>query len=95
MEAYNLDNYLSTLKEKILKEVSRSRIIEKNKHGRSKEDIQKELREKYERKPFHGYFKKNTEKVRGKRSWDWLKIGYLKKAIECSIVAAQVTVQEI
>ena len=51
---YSLEKYLSTLKEKILKEVSRSRIIENNKHGRSKEEIRKEHQEKHERKHLYG-----------------------------------------
>ena len=36
VEVQSLEKYLSTSKEKILKEVSRSRIIENNKYGRSK-----------------------------------------------------------
>ena len=88
VEVHSLEKYLSTLKEKILKEVSRSRIIE-NKYGRSKEEIHKEHGEKYEGKPLHGQFRKATEEVRSKRSWDWLKKGYLKKETESTIVAAQ------
>ena len=42
VEVHSLEKYLSTLKEKILKEVSRSRIIENNKYGRSKEEIHEE-----------------------------------------------------
>ena len=89
IEVHSLDKHLSTSKEKILKEVSRSRIIENNKYGRSKEEIHKEHREKSERKPLHGQFIKATEEVRSKRSWDWLKKGYLKKETESTIVAAQ------
>ena len=37
VEVHSLEKYLSTSKEKILKEVSRSRIIENNKYRRSKE----------------------------------------------------------
>ena len=44
---------------------------------------------KYERKLLHGQFRKATEEVRSKRSWDWLKKGYLKKETESAIVAAQ------
>ena len=51
VEVHSLEKYLSNSKEKILKEVSRSRIIENNKYGRSKEEIHKEHREKYEVKP--------------------------------------------
>ena len=89
VEVHSLEKYLSTSKEKILKEVSRSRIIENNKYRRSNEKIHKEHREKYERKPLHGQFIKATEEVRSKRSWDWLKKVYLKKETESTIVAAQ------
>ena len=51
--------------------MSRSRIIENNKCGRSKEEVHKEHQEKYEGKPLHGQFRKATEEVRSKRSWDW------------------------
>ena len=88
-EVASLEKYLSTSKEKILKEVSRSRIIENNKYGRSKEEIHEEHWEKYEWKRLHGQFRKATEEVRSKRSWDWLKKGYLKKETESTIVAAQ------
>ena len=89
VEVHSLDKYLSTSKEKILKEVSRSRIIENNKCGRSKEEVHKEHQEKYEGKPLHGQFRKATEEVGRKTSWDWLKKGYLKKETESTIVAAQ------
>ena len=42
VEVHSLENYLSTLNGKILKEVSRSRITENNKYGKSKEEIHKE-----------------------------------------------------
>ena len=42
VEVHSLDKYLNTSKKKILKEVSRSRIIENNKCGRSKEEVLKE-----------------------------------------------------
>ena len=89
VEVHSLEKYLSTSKEKILKEVSRSRIIENNKCGRSKEEVHKEHQEKYEGKPLHGQFRKATEVAGSKTSWDWLKKGYLKKETESTIVAAQ------
>ena len=89
VEVHSLEKYLSTSKEKILKELNQSRIIENNKKRRSKEKIHKEHREKYERKPLQGQFIKATEEVRSKRSWDWLKKGYLKKETESTIVAAE------
>ena len=84
VEAHSLDKYLSTSKEKMLNEVSHSRIV-----GRNKEEIDKEHQEKYEEKPLPGHFRKVVEEVRGKRSWDWLKKGYLKKETESTIVASQ------
>ena len=89
VEVYSLEKYLTTSKNKILKEVSRSRIIENNKYGRGKEEIYKEQREKYEGKPLHGQFGKATEEVRSKRPQDWFKKGYLKKETESTTVAAQ------
>ena len=89
VEVHSLEKYLSTSKEKILKEVSRNRIIENNQCGRSKEEVHKEHQEKYEGKPLYGQFRKATEEVRSKRSWDWLKKGYLMKETESTIVAAQ------
>ena len=73
---HGLGKYLSTLKGKILKEVTRNRIIENNECRRYKEEVHKELQERYEGKPLHGKFEKATEEVRSKRSWDWLKKGY-------------------
>ena len=64
VEVHSLEKYLSTSKEKILQEVSRSRIIQNNKYRRSKEQIHKEHREKYEGKPIHGQFIKASEEVR-------------------------------
>ena len=56
----SLDKYLSTSKEKILKPISHSRIIENNNYGRSKEEIHEEYREKYEGKPLHGQLQKKS-----------------------------------
>ena len=89
VEVHSLEKYQSTSKEKILKEVSRSRIVENNKCGRSKEEEDKKHREKYKRKPLHGQFIKATEEIRSKRSWNWLKKSHLKKETESTIVAAQ------
>ena len=89
VEVHSLEKHLSTSKEKILKEASHSRIMENNKCGRSKDEVHKEHQEKYEGKPLHGQFRKATKEVRSKRSWDWLKKGYLKKETKSTIVAAQ------
>ena len=88
-EVNSLDKYLSASEEKMLKEVSLSSTLENKKHGKGKEDMQKKHQEEYESKALHGQFKKTTEKVKGNKSWDWLKKGYLKKETESTIIAAQ------
>ena len=67
IEVHSLEQYLSSSKEKILKELCHGRIIENNKYGRRKEAIHKNT-EKCEGKPLHGQFRTTIEKVRGKRS---------------------------
>ena len=88
-EVNSLEKYLSASEEKMLKEVSLSSSLEKKKHGKSKEDIQKKHQEEHESKSLHGQFQKATEKVKGNKSWDWLKKGCLKKETESTIIAAQ------
>ena len=88
-EVNSLDKYLSASGEKMLKEASLSSTLENKKHGKSKEDIQKQHQEEYESKALHGQFQKATEKVKGNKSWDWLKKGYLKKETESTIIAVQ------
>ena len=48
-----------------------------------------EVHKEHEGKPLHGRFRKVTEEVRNKSSWEWLKKGYLKKETEGTIVAIQ------
>ena len=88
-EVNSLDKYLSASGEKMLKEASLSSTLENKKHGKSKEDIQKKHQEEYESKALHGQFQKATEKVKGNKSGDWLKKGYLKKETESTIIAVQ------
>ena len=73
----------------MLKEVSLSSTHENKKHGKSKKDIQKKHQEEYESKALHGQFQKAKEKVKGNKSWGWLKKDYLKKETESTIIAAQ------
>ena len=42
-----------------------------------------------EDKPLHGQILRQTEQVKAKRSWDWLKKGDLKKEAEGLITATQ------
>ena len=59
VEEHSYEKYLSTSKEKMLKKVSRNRIIENNKYGKSKQEIHKENRKMYEGKPLHGQLQRD------------------------------------
>ena len=85
----SFDKYVSVSEEKMLKEVSLSSTLENKRQRNSKEDIQNKDQEDYESKVLHGKFRKATEKVKGNKSWDWLKKGYMKKETESTIIAAQ------
>ena len=58
VEVCSFEKYLSTLKVKILKEVSCSRIIENNKYGRSKEGITKNIEKSMRKNLFMDSFEK-------------------------------------
>ena len=57
IEVHSFEQYLSSSKEKILKELCHGRIIENKKYGRTKEEIHQEHREKCEGKPLYGKFR--------------------------------------
>lgn len=40
-------------------------------------------------KTLHRQLRKATDEVKGEKSWDWLKEGYIKKETESTIIAAQ------
>ena len=71
VQEHSLGKYLSTLKEKILNEVNRSKIIEIIRAEEVQIKYIKNIEKKYERKPIHGQFRKSIEELRGKRFWDW------------------------
>ena len=81
MEKESLLRYVEQSKEKL--------ILAVGKGEKDKEGIQKEHAELRRSKPLHGQFEKATKEVCGRRSWDWLKKGHLKKETESTIVAAQ------
>ena len=85
----SLDKYLSVSEEKMLKEVSISSTLENKKHGKSKEDIQKKHQGEYDSKALHEQFQKAAEEVKGNKSGDWLKNGFLKKETESRMIAPQ------
>ena len=57
--------------------------------GQSMEEKRAQLMEQWHEKPLHGKFVKDTNDVRGGKSWDWLRGGHLKKETEALICAAQ------
>ena len=52
-----------------------------NRNTKSKEEVQKYHETAYKAKALHGQFRKVSNKVRGEKSWDWLKKGYRKKEL--------------
>ena len=69
--------------------VNRNDAFGVNSCGNGKEEVQKEHETAYKEKSLHGQFRKGTHDIRGAKSWDWLKKGYLKKETESTITAAQ------
>ena len=78
VEVHSLEKYLSTSKEKILKEVSCSRITENNQCRKSKEQVHKARQEKYEGKPLHGQFRKSYRGSKKQKVMELVE-GYLKE----------------
>ena len=78
VEVHSLEKYLSTSKEKILKEVSCSRITENNQCRKSKEHVHKAHQEKYEGKHLHGQFRKSYRGSKKQKVMELVE-GYLKE----------------
>ena len=89
IEIDSLEKYLQNSKEELLTAVNRNDAFGVNKYGKGKDKVQKEHETAYKEKTLHGQFRKGTDDIRGGRSWDWLKKGYLKKETESTIIAAQ------
>ena len=77
------------MEETKLKEVRRENILNKDE---TKEQYQKRLHEKrangFTERSLHGKFKSSIEGIADQRSWEWLKMGYLKKCRAALITAA-------
>ena len=57
--------------------------------GVSREIKKQKLTEEWHSKPLHGKFVQDTKDLRGKKSWNWLRGGHLRKETEALICAAQ------
>ena len=76
--------------EPMLEEVRKENILMEDE---TKDAYQKRLHLEratgFKEKALHGKFKSSTEKVADERSWEWLRMGYMKKGTEALITAAQ------
>ena len=82
-ETKGLSEYVMKSEEWMLRWV-RSEIDGIDQLGESLEKIRARMMEQWERKPLHVKFLKDTNAVRGTKSWDWLRGGHLKKETESS-----------
>ena len=89
IEQESLLRYIEQSKEKLILAVGKEEVLKTGTGEENKEGIQKEHAELRRSKPLHGQFEKATMGVCGRRSWDWLKKGHLKKETGSTIVAAQ------
>ena len=74
IETNSLHQYIQGSTEKLIIAVREQDILNE---GREKEAVLGGREEKYREKALHGQFIQNTEQVRGKGSWRWLKDGKL------------------
>ena len=74
----------------MLKEVRSKKILSAEE---TKEEYQKRMHDNrnkgFTENKLHGKFRKNTKAIAVERSWEWLKMGYMKKETESIITAAQ------
>ena len=89
IEIDSLEKYLQNSTEELLMAVNRNDTSVVSRCGKGKEEVQKEHETVYKEKTLHGQFRKGTDDIRGGKSWDWLKKGYLKRETESTIIAAQ------
>ena len=86
IESYRLNEYLEGSQERLLNAVQKEGILNE---GKNREEVKEQRKSQYEEKVLHGQFMRNTESVRDKGTWLWLRKGTLKKETEGSITAAK------
>ena len=79
MEQESLLRYIEQGTGKLILAVGKEEMLKAGKGEQNKEGMQKEHAELRRSKPLHGQFEKATKEVCGRRSWDSLKKGHLKK----------------
>ena len=89
-EAKGLWEYINNKEELMLKEVCKEKILQEEE---TKDVYQKRFHDQgvagFKEKSLHGKFRSRTEEVADERSWDWLKMGYMKKGMEAMITGTQ------
>ena len=89
-ETKSLSEYIRIKEEPMLKEVRSKNILSEEE---MKEECQKRMHDNrnkgFTENKLHGKFRKNTKAIAVERSWEWLKMGYMKKETESIITAAQ------
>ena len=94
-ERRNLCEYVGSSNEWMLKVVKEDGLLSETESKKVYEErVSQERKEDMEGKSVHGKFFRDTKEVSGPRSYDWLKGGYLGKATEAYICAAQENVLE-
>ena len=90
VEVQSLDKYLSESEEWVLKFVTGEKgLSEVEDLGALKKRLKEEKTNQQLKKPLHGRFLKETEKVSTERTWQWLKGRHIKKETEAMACAAQ------
>ena len=91
-EEISLNEYIHESEEILLKATARANTLGEW-NGETKQDYKKRMRKErkanWMAKPLHGQFPRQTEPVRGGKSWSWLERGELKKETEGLLMAAQ------
>ena len=91
-EVRNLHEYISNSEEELLVFTSASLGLDPNEietKKEFKERVARERKEELESMKLHGQFGNSTNDLKVKESWEWLKVGDLKRETEALIMAAQ------
>ena len=90
IEKRSLGLYLKENEDEWLRNAWEEGLIEENEHPKAyKEKTSKTRMERWQNKPMHGQFLRDTKNLASNNTWEWLQRGELKKETEGMIMAAQ------
>ena len=89
MERKSMLDYIDQNNEELILEVKEENVLKAGKGEKTKGEIQEEHTTARNSKALHGQFEIATREIRGRKSFAWMKKGFLKKETESTIVAAQ------